>query len=122
MTRRAVGTSSESESEFTSWVRALALLGGFKRQYHTGDSRKQVRLPDGRLVLVGDKDAKGWLDWVFINEDRGILIIAELKKDGSYATPEQRACISALRACGVAAYCWAPRDRPEIEEVFLRRR
>lgn len=120
MTRRAKGTSKETEAEFTKWVRDIAHMAGFHRQYHTSDSRKAVRTKEGRTILIGDRDAKGWIDWIFINDDRGVIVFAELKADGKYPSPEQYECLDALKRCGLQAYWWAPRDRDEIEEVFLR--
>lgn len=78
-----------------------------------------VKTPVG-YKLVGDKDSKGWLDWIFINEEYGVVLFRELKRDGEYPTKEQYACIEALKACGLDAGWWAPRDDAEIEETFLR--
>lgn len=110
----------ESEKEFTGFVTSVAHAGGWRRQAHFADSRKQIRTKDGRLILVGDNQAKGWPDWVFVHEGRGLILFAELKASDGVLEPEQKEWLNALRLCGLAAYAWWPKDRDEITEVFLR--
>lgn len=88
------------EEDFLADVIAFAKRLGY-RHYHTRDSRKSVAgFPD--LCLVG----------------RGRLIFAELKIGDNTPTAEQSNWLDDLRAAGVPAYCWWPKDWGQIREVL----
>lgn len=88
---------------------------------HFHDSRRQVRTKDGRRIMVGDKDAKGWPDWTFIHEGRGILLFRELKVPPNDLTDDQTRILNALAATGADVDVWRPADWPLIEATFNRR-
>lgn len=112
--------SKLTEKQWTTQVLGLADYGGYTHRWHISQSRKQIRTRDGKLILVGDPLSKGWLDWTFCNVKIGHMVISELKSDAKTITDEQQECLDALRACGVDAYYWRPRDIEEVQEVFLK--
>lgn len=101
-----------------------AQLNGW-RVFHVSDSRREViDRRQGVSRLVGDELAKGWPDLVLVHPRRGLLLVRELKSDRGRVRPEQKEWLEALRAVGVDADVWRPRDLPEIEAVlgFKRRK
>ncbi len=66
----------------------------------------QVRA--GRFVTPVGGDGAGWPDLALV---RGpALIFAELKVDGGYPKPHQRAWHEALREAGQTVYVWKEKD------------
>jgi hypothetical protein len=86
---------------------------------HFHDSRKEVILPSGRSVLVGDEDAAGFPDTVLV---RGTdLIFAEIKRETGRVEPEQQLWLDRLaRVPGVSVCVWRPSDWPTIEARLAR--
>lgn len=89
-----------SEAQFQAQVIRYARMMGWT-VWHDHDSRRNAAgLPD--LILVR----------------RPRLVWAELKSARGRVTPDQRAWIEELRACGQDARIWRPDDWPEIERVL----
>ena len=57
---------------------------------------------------------RGWPDLFLIRGDE--VVFAELKAEGKYPTPEQRAVHAKLQAAGFTVRVWRPRDRAVIEK------
>jgi hypothetical protein len=66
----------------------------------------QVR--SGKWVTPVQGDGKGWPDLVIVG--RGGPLLRELKAEGKYPTPEQKAWLAWLTAAGLDAGVWKPRD------------
>jgi hypothetical protein len=66
----------------------------------------QVR--SGKWVTPVQGDGKGWPDLVVVGP--GGSLLRELKAEGKYPTPEQRAWLGWLAAAGQDAGVWRPRD------------
>lgn len=81
-----------NEQEWQSKVCQLLDLYGWL-WYHTHDSR---RSPAGFLDLTAVKGSR--------------VLYVELKKDGSYPTPDQRRWLAALYRAGQEVTVWWPRD------------
>ena len=94
-----------TESDFQRRVIDYARLCGW-RVHHS----RPVRLPSGRHAtpLQGHR---GFPDLALAR--RGVVILAELKQDGRYPEPDQRAWRDAI---GRQWRLWRPADWPEIQE------
>jgi hypothetical protein len=71
----------------------------------------------GRWVTAVQGDGKGFPDLVIVGA--GGVLYRELKADGKYPAPEQRAWIAALTAAGRDAGVWKPRDWPDRIQAEL---
>jgi hypothetical protein len=90
----------QTEAQFLAQVRKAAKLLGWAT-YHVHDSRRsEAGFPD--LVLTR----------------RPRVIFAELKSDRGKVTPQQRAWMDELRACGQEVYLWKPSYWPAIEKLL----
>jgi hypothetical protein len=61
----------------------------------------------------------GWPDWAFARD--GVLLLAELKQEGGYVEPLQRAWMSELFPIGhhpELGYAWFPRQWREVRRVL----
>ena len=90
-----------TEAAFQRQVLDLAKLCGW-RTYHTHDSRRSN---------------PGFPDIVMVHPKRGLVVFAELKREGGRTTQAQRDWLADLRQAGVA-YEWRPSDWPEIVAVL----
>jgi hypothetical protein len=73
--------------------------------YHTHDSRHSE---------------KGWPDLALLK--RGVLILAEVKKQDGEVTPEQEAVIALLRQVpGIIVEVWRPSDWLHIQQLLTSR-
>jgi hypothetical protein len=100
-----------SETQWQTTVTDLALTLHW-RAIHHHDSRRQVgTTEDGKPILVGDKDAAGLPDWLFIRERH---FFAELKAEGKKPTAKQLEVLEALRKAGAEVHVWQPSDWPEV--------
>ena len=84
-----------SESEFQSYVMALARQLGFVKIYHTHDSRRSV---------------PGFPDLVMVNPRMRRTLFVELKAQGGRVSPDQVEWLDSLRASGQFAEVWRPSD------------
>lgn len=100
--RRAIDLEM-TEKDLQRAVVQLAEVYGYRRSYHTYDSRRSAKgFPD--LVLVG----------------RGRVIFAELKSERGKVSPEQQGWLEDLGEIGgnVHAYLWRPSDLEQIPEAL----
>lgn len=113
----------ETEAMFSEWVDQARTLGGWLATHF-----RAARAAGGYVTpLTGDK---GFPDWTLVHPD-GRLIFAELKGERGTLEPHQRSWLNhlanaALPRTHAAEYgfdvcLWRPADKPEIEDVLLRR-
>lgn len=106
MTRMAAATPllDVLEKDLQRQVVELATLLGYKRAYHTYDSRRsQTGFPD--LVLVRDR-----------------VVFVELKRETTRATPAQQEWLTSLRDAGAEVYIVRPRNLDALAAVLGARR
>lgn len=104
----------QAERTVVDVARALGWL-----VFHVSDSRKPIRLRNNQYIAVGDKDAKGFPDFVFCHPRHGRFLIREVKTGAARTTPEQREWLEALVTSGVDAGVWRiPEDWPLIEATL----
>lgn len=89
-----------TEAQFLAAVLDLARLFGW-RAYHTHDSRRS---------------APGFPDLVLVKPPR--IVFAELKSLTGRVTAEQAAWLADLRACGLTAGVWTPRDLQDVARTL----
>lgn len=107
-----------SEAQWQATVTDLALTLHWIALHHH-DSRRQVGTTrDGKPILVGDRDAAGMPDWLFIRERH---FFAELKAEGSKPTARQQHILDGLRRAGAETYLWQPSDWPEVVTALTGR-
>lgn len=97
------------EASFQSAVIDLAHL----YQWRVAHFRR-ARTKHGWTTAVG-AEGKGWPDLILCHERRGIILVRELKVPPNRTTSEQDEWLRVLRAVGVDAGVWTPRDWPNIE-------
>lgn len=77
---------------------------GWRRQH-----QRPARVRPGKAVTAIAGDV-GWPDTVAVHPS-GVLLVAELKTEGKYPNPAQRAWLDLLASVpGVLAGVWRPRD------------
>lgn len=127
--RREALPGGMSERDFQTEVIDLLHLYRWRVAHFEGVN---VLRPDGRRYYAtpAKADGKGWPDLVAVKPPR--LLIAELKRDGQYPTPDQREWLADLEAVGRAmltpggvavpeVYVWRPKDWPRIQLVIAGR-
>lgn len=108
-----------TEREFQRWLLQYAKFRGWKSAHF--DASVRVVGKPGATRHVGDVGAAGFPDLVLVREER--LVFAELKRDGAYASVNQREWLEILTACSRAGsdgsrfevYLWRPADMNDIE-------
>jgi hypothetical protein len=90
----------QTERAFQASVIRYAELMGWTCHHHYDSRRSSPGLPD--LLLVR----------------RPRVVWAELKSERGRLTPDQRAWIEELRACGQEVFLWRPSDWEKIERVL----
>jgi hypothetical protein len=91
------------EKDWQAQVVDLARRLGWRRIYHTHDSRRSAHgFPD--LVLCRDR-----------------VVFLELKCETGKLTEEQRGWLDALRGAGVEAYVARPRNLQALAEILASR-
>lgn len=105
MTLRSTLDASMTEAQLQAAVIELAELLGYL-VFHSGDSRRDT--------------GAGFPDLTMVKPPR--LVFAELKRQGRYARPDQRAWLDALDDSGAEAYVWRPEHWSSgfIERVLRR--
>jgi len=105
-----------TEKQFQSNVMKRARGLGWKVS-HFHDSRRQVKTKTGRMIMIGDGDAKGFPDLCLIRS--GEILFWELKKQLGKTTPEQDEWIAELLQCGLEARVVRPSDFDSYVEPRL---
>lgn len=100
-----------SETLWQATVVDLAIMLGWTCLHHNDSRREVVNQSTGERKLVGDRDAAGLPDWLFLRER---IVFAELKREQGKTTPQQDAVIAAIRRAGGEAWVWRPSDWPEV--------
>lgn len=103
-----------SESEFQRQVVQLARLWGWRVAHF-----RPARNGRGGWLTPVAADGAGFPDLVLVHPKRHLLAFAELKSDNGRIRPEQEEWLADLRAAGIEAFVWRPRDWGKIES-FLR--
>ena len=100
-----------SEDEFGRHLIAYAQARGWRvAHFRPGRTASGWRTPCSA-------DAKGWPDLILVRGPR--IVAAELKRDGGKKpTPEQTTWLAALRAAGVPAFVWKPKDWQSVMVVL----
>ena len=88
--------------------------------FHAKDSRKAVKTKEGKTILVGDSQMKGFPDLTIVGKK---VIFRELKMDNTYATPAQRMWGERLLAAKADWAIWKPKHldlfiMPELEALI----
>jgi VRR-NUC domain len=102
--RVALPQAELTEKQWQRQVVDLAAQCGWRRTYHTYDSRRS---------------ASGWPDLVLVRER---VVFAELKREGGKLTAAQREWITALQRAGAETYVWVPSMLDEVAGVLTGRR
>ena len=116
-----------TERDFMRQVTELAELFGWQWAHF-----RPAMTTKGWRTAVSGPLGKGWPDLVLVRERDRRLIFAELKRDSTYPTPEQRAVMDVLRAVAgtisafddpmtdgyIETWIWRPRDFDEIERCL----
>lgn len=94
----------ETETQFQRAVTDLALVCGW-RWYHTYDSRRS---------------REGYPDLTLWHPRRGVILLAELKRDTGQLTRAQANVLRELECVTTwgGAHLWRPSDWPEIERIL----
>lgn len=74
---------------------------------HTSHFRPALS-QSGRWMTAVQGDGKGWLDLTIVGP--GGILYRELKAEGKYPRPEQKAWIGWLTEAGADVSVWKPRD------------
>jgi hypothetical protein len=100
-----------SEKDWQGTVVDLALTLHWRALHHHDSRREVVNQRTGERKWVGDKDAAGLPDWLFIRERH---FFAELKAEREQPTATQRQILDELRKAGAEVHLWHPSDWPEV--------
>jgi hypothetical protein len=107
---RQVLAAATREDTFTRDLLDLARLTGWRSAHF-----RPARTAQGwRTPVAGD--GKGWPDLVLLRGGR--IIVAELKQEGKYPGPEQRAWLEAWRSTPAEVHVWRPSDWPSIVQTL----
>jgi hypothetical protein len=111
-----------SESVFQSHVIQCARENGFVLPPVDPASKTRHRRQLFTLVYhtySSLRSAPGFPDLVMVHPETGRTIIAELKAEGKYPTPEQRRWLDAFRKNpGLEVYVWRPSQMQEIAKIL----
>jgi hypothetical protein len=102
-----------SERVFQRQVVRLAKLYGWRVAHF-----RPAQVARGRWLTPVMADGAGFPDLVLVHSRRQLLAFVELKSDSGRIRPEQEEWLADLRAAGIAAFVWRPRDWPAIQ-AFL---
>ncbi len=107
MTARAL--PAPTEAEFQAAVIQLAETCGYQVMHVRRSVVRQGRWATATSI-------SGWPDLTLLGHDRAIF--AELKSERGRLTAEQKQVIALLRAAGLDARVWRPRDWKSIVETL----
>jgi hypothetical protein len=96
-----------SEAEFQARVIALARAEGWKVAHFRA---VRIQRADGSTYYQTpvQADGSGWPDLFMVRD--GVALAPELKTNTGRVRPEQQEWLAALRAAGIAASVWRPKD------------
>lgn len=100
------------EVEFQKWVMHVVDRNG-ACGFHVRDSEGVVQGVH-KLFAHGHDDASGWPDWVFVREDPPLFLVRELKSNTGILSRHQKHWLRVLKAAGVDADVWRPRNVTRI--------
>jgi len=100
------------ESQLTRAVIELARSHGWRSAHFT-----TARTMKGAYVTAVQGDGAGFPDLVLVRER---IVYAELKQNGKYPTPSQRAWMTQLKDAGAEVHLWHERDYPDLISEVLR--
>ena len=105
-----------AEKAWQAQVLTLARMFGY-RWWHDVATNAPRACPHCKTPLKLPRNDPGWPDLFLIRDDT--LIVAELKSDRNYPTPEQRAWLDAFRKVRrIAVFVWKPRDVQQVTEAL----
>jgi hypothetical protein len=105
-----------TERAWMGQVLKLANLFSWK-SWHDRATNFPRACPHCKHPLRMIRNAAGWPDLFLLRGDT--LIVAELKTDRNYPTPEQREWLDAFRQVRrVVVVVWKPRNAQEVAEVL----
>lgn len=110
-TARQTLAAAVPESAFTQQLIGLARMHGWRSAHF-----RPAQNASGRWRTPVAGDGAGFPDLVLLRGHR--VIIAELKAEGRYPGPEQRAWLDAWRAAGAEVNVWRPSDLDAIAQVL----
>ncbi len=89
----------------------LAAMTGW-RAFHVSNSTREITRKSGARVRVRNVNPQGvgFPDLVLVHPKQKRTLYRELKDDGKYPTPEQRAWMDDLIAAGNDVAIWKPKD------------
>lgn len=90
----------ENENGFMGWVEQLATVKGWVWWHDLESKKNPAGYPDLHLMRPPQ------------------YLIVELKTNKGRVTPEQKAWLAGLRACGIDCRVWRPRDRDEVLDAL----
>jgi hypothetical protein len=94
-----------TEAQLLGKIRYLARLYGWRRVYHTHDSRRSD---------------PGFPDLVLVHPGQRRIVFAELKTATGRTTPVQDAWLADLAAAGAEVHLWRPADLQRTIPTVLR--
>jgi len=95
--------ATQTHDDFMNQVVQLATTLGYKKIYHTHDSRRSE---------------KGFPDLVLVNPEKKRVVYIEIKRENDKPTPEQEDWILTLKAAGQDAYIFRPSDWEDVKFVL----
>lgn len=100
-----------TEAEWQDQVITLAHLLGWRHLHVRRSIGKGQRWTTATNI-------KGFPDLLLWHERQQRIIAAELKTDKGRTTLEQDEVLASLKAAGVPAYVWRPRDLDEVQRIL----
>lgn len=105
-----------TERAWQGQVLTLARLFGW-RWWHDAATNAPRACPHCKKPLRLPRNDPGWPDLFMVRGDT--LIVAELKSDRNYPTPEQRAWLRAFEQVRrIVVVVWKPKDVDRVAEVM----
>lgn len=114
----------QPEAHFQPQVIKLAELLGWRVRHDSATNQRRTCASCQqplRCAVCGRelriiRNAAGMLDLLLIRRPR--VVWAEIKSDRGNLSPEQRAQLTELRACGQEAFVWRPKDFDTLTRIL----
>lgn len=100
-----------SEAKFQQQIIDLCRLLGYKVAHFRPALNRR-----GQWTTAVQGDGAGYPDLTIVG--RGRVIFAELKAEGKYPQPAQKAWLADLKAAGAEVHVWRPADIDEIARIL----